>query len=312
MLSIIVPCYNEEKVIQVFYKELKKVVSNNDIKYELIFIDDGSKDKTIKVIENFIKKDKNIELISFSRNFGKEAAMLAGLEAANGDFVVLMDSDLQDPPKLLPTMLKTIIDEGYDSVATRRVSRQGEPAIRSIFARFFYKLINKLSSTDIVDGARDYRMMTKQMKDSIISLREYHRFSKGIFGWVGFETKWIEYENVERAAGETKWSFFKLFKYALEGIIGFTTLPLRFSTFTGFLTCICSFIYFIYILLSTLIFGNPTSGYASTLVIILLLGGIQLFTIGILGEYLAKTYIEIKRRPIYIVKKRVKSNDRNI
>lgn len=302
MLSIIVPCYNEEEVIGLFYTELMKVINENKIKYELILVNDGSRDKTLEEFEKLTKIDKNVKYINFSRNFGKEAAILAGLEASSGEYVVLMDADLQDPPFMLVEMLKVVESKEYDSVATRRVTRTGEPKIKSFFARLFYKLINKMSDADIVDGARDYRMMTRQMADSILSLSEYHRFSKGIFGWVGYNTKWLDYENIERAAGETKWSFFKLFKYAIEGIVSFSTTPLRFATIAGILTCIFTFIYFVYIIINTMISGIHVPGYASTMVVILFLGGIQLLTMGITGEYLAKTYMEVKKRPIYIIK----------
>lgn len=297
-LSIIVPCYNEEKSIDLFYEEIYNSLNEINIPYEIIFIDDGSNDNTL----NNIKKLPNAKFISFSRNFGKEAALYAGLKNCNGEYVVIMDVDLQDPPSLLPEMYKTLISSNYDIVATRRVSRKGEPIIRSIFARTFYKLINRISNLDLVDGARDYRMMTRQVVDAILQLEEYNRFSKGLFNWIGFKTKWIEYENIERTSGETSWSFWGLFKYSIEGIVGFTTAPLSLSTFFGIFFSIVAFILIIIVVLKNILFGDAVQGWTSTICIILLLGGIQLFSIGILGKYLEKTYTEIKNRPIYIIK----------
>ena len=270
-----------------------------DNKFELLFINDGSKDKTLEILRALAKEDKRVRYISFSRNFGKEAGMYAGLKEAKGDFVCIMDADLQDPPSLLPQMYHIITTEDYDSVATRRVSRQGEPPIRSFFARLFYRLINKISKADIVDGARDFRLMTRQMVDAIVGMEEYNRFSKGIFGWVGFNTKWLPFENVERIAGETKWSFWKLFKYSLEGIVAFSTFPLALSFIFGILFCILAIIF---IIVRTLIWGDATSGWPSLVCIMFLISGVQLCCLGIMGQYLSKTYLETKKRPIYIVK----------
>ena len=304
LLSVVVPCYNEQEAMRIFYDEIVKVADQmkNDVNFEVIFVDDGSKDDTLKVARELSEKDDRIKYISFSRNFGKESAIYAGLEKAKGDFVATMDVDLQDPPKLLLDMYKSIINEGYDCVATRRVTRKGEPPIRSFFARCFYAIINKISDTEIVDGARDYRLMTRQMVDSIINLKEYNRFSKGIFSWVGYKTKWLEYENVERSAGETKWSFWKLFIYSLEGIVAFSTAPLAIASIIGILFCFLAFIFICVIVVKTIVFGEPVAGYPSLICIITFIGGIQLFCIGILGQYLAKTYLETKRRPIYITK----------
>lgn len=308
LLSVVIPCYNESMVLKLCYNELKKVLEKLDCEHEIIFVNDGSMDDTLKIIKELAAADCSIGYVSFSRNFGKEAALLAGLKATKGDFVAVMDADLQDPPSLLPQMLRAIQEEDFDSVATRRVTRKGEPPIRSFFARKFYRIIRAMSKVDIVDGARDYRMMTRQMADAVISLPECHRFSKGIFGWVGFKTKWLEYENTKRAAGETKWSFWKLFKYAIEGIVSFTTVPLRFASLLGFAISFMAFIYLLFIFLRTLILGRDAPGYASMLVTILLLGGIQLISIGILGEYIARTYMESKHRPIYIIKDKKESN----
>lgn len=305
LLSIITPCYNEEATIHYFYEETKKYLDTMDVDYEIIFVNDGSKDKTVEECLKVKEKDNNVKILNFSRNFGKEAAMYAGLNEAKGDLVVIMDTDLQDPPKLLPEMYNILQSNEYDSVATYRVNRKGEPPIRSFFARMFYKMINKMIDVEIVDGARDYRMMKRTMVDAIISMNEYHRFSKGIFAWVGFNTKYLEYENVERVAGETKWSFWKLFKYAIDGIVGFTTLPLRLATFTGIFVSMFGFLYMLYIVVKALVFGDPVAGFPSLIVIITLLGGIQLLFLGIIGEYLAKTYMETKKRPIYIIKERL-------
>lgn len=304
-LSIIVPCYNEEQSLPLFYPELKKYTDQLEQEIEVILVDDGSKDNTLNVIKDLKSKNKEIIGISFSRNFGKESGILAGLKESTGDLVVLMDADLQDPPYLLPEMIKAITEEGYDSVATYRVDRAGEPPIRSFFARQFYRLINRISDVEIVDGARDYRLMTRVMVDSIISLSEYHRFSKGIFTWVGFKTKYIAFENIERVAGETKWNFWKLFKYAIEGIVAFTTAPLRISMVMGFFVSFVTLLYMIYVVIKALIFGDPVAGYPSMMAIILFLGGVQLLGIGVLGEYLSKTYMEVKNRPHYIVKNRI-------
>lgn len=302
-ISIIVPCYNEEESLPIFYKEIDKISKEMKVvDFEFLFINDGSRDKTLNILREMAKKDKRVRYISFSRNFGKEAAMLAGLENARGDYITLMDADLQDPPAMLPEMYRLITEEGYDQVGTRRVTRKGEPPIRSFFARCFYKLINKMSKVEMVDGARDYRLMTRQVVDSIISLKEYNRYSKGLFSFVGYDTKWLEYENVNRVAGETKWSFWKLFKYAIEGIVAFTTVPLTLSSVFGIIFCLLSIIGIIFIVVRTLAFGDPVSGWPSLVCIILLLSGIQLLCLGIIGQYLAKAYLETKHRPIYIVK----------
>ena len=301
-LSIVVPCYNEEEAIPYFYEEINKVSKEMKNDFEFIFVNDGSKDKTIDIVKDLSKKDKRVKYIHFSRNFGKEAAMLAGLELSSGDYVTIMDADLQDPPSLLPEMVRLIEEEDYDCVGTRRVTRKGEPPIRSFFARMFYKIINKMSKVEMVDGARDFRLMTRQMVNSILELKEYNRYSKGLFSFVGYNTKWLEYENVERVAGETKWSFWKLFAYAIEGIVAFTTTPLTIAAFMGMLFCLVSFIMIIVIIVKTLCFGDPVSGWPSMAYIIFFVSGVQLFCIGIIGEYLSKTYLETKKRPIYIVK----------
>ena len=304
LLSVIVPCYNEEENIKDFYDELFRntpFFQEKEIEVELLYIDDGSKDRTVEEVRKLREQDGRVHLLSFSRNFGKEAAIYAGLQKSKGDLVVLMDADLQDPPSLLPEMYG-YIEQGYDSVATRRVTRKGEPPIRSFFARLFYRLMNKISKTEIVDGARDYRLMTKQIVDAILAMTEYNRFTKGIFGWVGYETKWLEYENIERKKGETKWSFWKLFLYSLEGITAFSTVPLTVASVMGALFCMLAFILIIVTIVRTLIFGDPTSGWPSLVCIILLVSGVQLFCLGIVGQYLSKTYMEVKRRPIYLVK----------
>ncbi len=304
LLSVIVPCYNEEENVRDFYDELFKNAAffrEKEIEVELLYIDDGSKDKTAERVRKLHDEDERVHLVSFSRNFGKEAAIYAGLQKARGDLAVLMDADLQDPPALLPEMYR-YIEEGYDSVATRRVTRKGEPVIRSFFARLFYRLMNRISKTEIVDGARDYRLMTRQVVDAILSMAEYNRFTKGIFGWVGYRTKWLEYENVERRKGETKWSFWKLFLYSLEGIIAFSTVPLTIAAVMGALFCFLAFVMIAVIIARTLLFGDPTSGWPSLVCIILLVSGVQLFCLGIVGQYLSKTYMEVKKRPIYLVK----------
>ncbi len=301
-VSIIVPCYNEEESLELFYAEMSKVASEmKEVIFEIIFVNDGSKDNTMDKIHHIAFKDSRVRYISFSRNFGKEAAIYAGLEHATGDFVAIMDADLQDPPSLFPEMYNAVTTEGYDSVATRRVSRKGEPPIRSFFARCFYKLMNKISQTDIVDGARDYRLMNRKFVDAILSMREYNRFSKGLFGWVGFKTKWISFENVERIAGETKWSFWKLFKYSIEGIVAFSTTPLALASLLGIICSIFSLLFIALIVIRKLIFGDPVAGWASTISIMLFLGGLQLLSVGILGQYLSRTYLESKNRPIYII-----------
>lgn len=302
-ISVVVPCYNEEEAIPYFYKEICVVEKNmSEFEFEIIFVDDGSKDQTLKIAKGFAEVDNQIKYISFSRNFGKEAAIYAGISKSTGDYVVIMDVDLQDPPRLLPEMMKAIKEEGFDSVATRRVSRKGEPPIRSFFARRFYRIINRISKTEIVDGARDYRLMTRQFANSLLEIKEYNRFSKGLFGWVGYKTKWLEFENVERVAGETKWSFWKLLLYSIEGIVAFSIVPLSIATISGLLFCLLAFLFVIIIFLRALIFQDPVAGWPSLACIILFVGGVQLFCMGILGEYLAKTYLEVKDRPIYICK----------
>ena len=306
LISIIVPCYNEEESLPYFYKEICNVFESMKkqfpVDFELLFIDDGSKDKTLTLAKNYAQKDSRVKYISFSRNFGKESAILAGLEHAKGDYIAMMDADLQDPPALLSEMYTILCQGEYDCVGTRRTTRKGEPPVRSFFAKCFYKLINKISNANIVDGARDFRLMTRQMTDSILSMQEYNRFSKGIFGWVGFKTKWLEYENIERVAGDTKWSFWKLFLYSLDGIIAFSTAPLSIASVLGILCLFIAIIFICLIIVKTLIWGDPVAGYPSMMCVIFLIGGLQLFSIGILGQYLAKTYLECKRRPIYIIK----------
>lgn len=304
LLSVIVPCYNEEENVPFFYEEFIKnesCLKERGLTWEILYVDDGSKDGTVKEVKKLHQKDDRVRLISFSRNFGKEAAMYAGMQKSKGDYVVIMDADLQDPPALLPEML-SYIDEGYDSVATRRVSRKGEPPIRSFFARRFYRLMKRISRTEIMDGARDYRLMTRQMVDAILAMPEYNRFTKGIFGWVGFQTKWLEFENVERLKGETKWSFWGLLLYSIDGITAFSTAPLSFAAVMGVLFCVLAFILIVFIVVRTLIFGDPVSGWPSLVCIMSLISGVQLFCLGIVGQYLAKTYMEVKQRPIYLIK----------
>ena len=301
-IDLVIPCYNEEETIPLFYKEIKELRKNINYIINIIFVNDGSTDNTLKVMKKLSQKDKLVKYISFSRNFGKEAAMLAGLEASKGDYVTIMDADLQDPPSLLPQMIELIEKDKYDIVGTRRVTRKGEPLIRSFFARKFYKLINKMSKIEMVDGARDYRLMTRQVVNSILKMKEYNRYSKGLFSYVGFKTKWLEYENIKRVAGETKWSFWKLFIYAIEGIVAFTTVPLTIAAIVGIIFCLIAFIMIIVIIVKTLLFGDPTSGWPSMACIIFMVSGVQLLCIGIIGEYLSKLYLEVKNRPIYIIK----------
>ncbi|MGM9551598.1 MAG: glycosyltransferase family 2 protein [Clostridia bacterium] len=303
-ISVIVPCYNEELSLPYFYEEITEIseMMKDKAEFEYIFVNDGSKDNTLKVLRNLHEKDKRVRYVSFSRNFGKEAAMYAGFKEAVGNLVVVMDADLQHPPKFIPEMYKGIREEGYDCVATRRIKREGEPKIRSFFAMRFYSLMDKLSDTNIVPGACDYRMMTRKMVDAILKLSEVNRFSKGIFSWVGFETKWIPFENVARVAGETKWSFKKLFAYSIDGITAFSTAPLKMSSWLGVVFCAIAFIFGIITVIKTLVFGEAVAGFPTLVCIILLLGGIQLLMIGILGQYLEKTYLETKSRPIYVVK----------
>jgi len=299
-ISIIVPCYNEEEAIPIFYEEIRKVFKTIEYKLELIFVDDGSSDKTLEVIKTLCN-DKDVKYLSFSRNFGKEAAMYAGLRASSGDMITIMDVDLQDPPSLLKDMAKYLKD-GYDIVGTRRVTRKGEGFFRSLFSKMFYKIINRMSKVEMVSGARDFRLMTRQVVENILKLKEYNRYSKGLFSFVGFKTKWLEYENIERVAGKTKWSLGKLFVYAIEGITSFTTSPLVLSAIIGLIFCLISFIMIIVIIVRTLAFGDPTSGWPSMVCIIFFVSGVQLFCIGVMGEYLAKMYLEVKKRPIYVIK----------
>lgn len=314
LLSVIVPCYNEEQVIEIFYNRINEIFNimkkeYKELEFEIMFVNDGSKDKTLKIIKKLSELDLQVSYVSFSRNFGKEAAMYAGLQNAAGDYVAVMDVDLQDPPEYLIQMYKELLCGKYDCVAAKRDTRKGEPVIRSFFARMFYKGINKISKTEIVDGARDFRLMTRQMVDAILEMSEYNRFSKGIFGWVGFETKWIGYKNVERAAGTTKWSFWKLLLYALDGVMAFSTAPLVMATILGLIFFVIAIIMIIVIIAKTLMFGDPVAGYPSMICVIFMLGGIQLLCIGVMGQYLSKTYLEVKNRPIYIAKEK-KTRDR--
>lgn len=302
-ISIVIPCFNEEEAIPIFYEETLKVLKTMQLSsFEFVFIDDGSSDRTLEVLKEISAKDKSVHFVSFSRNFGKEAALYAGLSKANGDFISVMDVDLQDPPSLLPQMLEAILKEGYDCAATRRVTRKNEPPVRSFFARKFYKIMGKLSDVPVVDGARDFRLMTKKYKDSVLSLLERNRFTKGIFPWVGFKTKWFAYENVERVAGKTKWSFWKLFLYSIDGIIGFSTKPLAFSAVAGVLSLAVTFVLIIFIAVRRLVFGDPVQGWASLVCFITFFSGLQLFCTGISGLYISKIYTEVKQRPIYIIK----------
>lgn len=304
-ISIVVPCYNEEETISLFYKEINKLTTKMiDAIFEILFVDDGSDDNTLKIIKQLYLKDKRIKYLSFSRNFGKEAAMYAGLSNASGDFVTLMDADLQDPPEMLIEMYNILKNEDYDQVGTRRFNRRGEPIIRSFFARKFYKIINKLSKVEMVDGARDFRLMKRCVVDAILSLKEYNRYSKGLFNFVGFKTKWLEYENNRRVAGKSKWNFFSLFRYAIEGIVAFSTVPLSIATFMGLIICFLSFIAIVLIIIKTVVFGDPVGGWPSMVCIILFISGIQLFCMGIIGMYISKTYLEVKNRPVYIIKEK--------
>ena len=305
LVSVVVPCYNEEEVLPMFYEEIIKVTNGMsekwpELTFEFLFINDGSKDRTLEIFRELADKDKRVRYISFSRNFGKESGMYAGLKNAKGDYVVVMDADLQHPPAFLPEMYGHVKDGEYDCATTRRVNRKGESKIRSWFAMKFYKIMNKISQTEIVDGAQDFRFMTRQMVDAILDLSEYNRFSKGIFSWVGFKVKYLPYENVERPAGTTSWSFWGLFKYSLEGIMAFSTAPLAIASMLGIISCIIAFILMIITVIKTLVFGDPVAGYPTTICVIFLLSGLQLFCTGILGQYLAKTYLETKHRPIYI------------
>ena len=303
LISLIIPCFNEQESLPIFYDEVCKIIKTIDVDYELLFIDDGSKDNSLSIIVDLAKKNKNVKYISFSRNFGKEAAMYAGLKNAKGDYVAIMDADMQDPPSLLPKMYEILKKEDYDSVATRRISRTGESKIRSFFARLFYKIINKISDAEIVDGARDFRLMKRKMVDAIVQMSEYNRFSKGIFGWVGFKTYWLPFENVERVAGTTSWSFWGLVRYAIDGIINFSNFPLDIASWFGMIMTFISFVSLLFIVIRKLLFGDPVAGWASTISVIIFIGGIQLFCLGIMGQYIGKTYMETKRRPQYIVSK---------
>ncbi|MCQ2516026.1 MAG: glycosyltransferase family 2 protein [Saccharofermentans sp.] len=303
LISLVVPCYNEEEALPYLYNALcdvRKEVTNHE--FEFIFVNDGSRDKTADVIKKFASEDKDCKYVIFSRNFGKEAAMYAGLTKAKGDLVAIMDADMQDPPSLIPSMIKSIENDEADIIATRRVTREGEPKIRSFFARMFYKIINKMVEVEIADGARDFRLMKRQVVDAILDLNERQRFSKGIFAWVGFRTKWLEFVNTERVAGETKWSFWKLFKYAIDGIVSFTTAPLRFATYLGFTTAFAGFAYLVYYFIRAIILRiyDVVPGYPSLLCFILFIGGSILMSLGVLGEYIGRTFVEVKRRPIYI------------
>ena len=301
-ISLIIPCYNEEESIVLLQKKLQEVAAGlQEYEFEFLYVNDGSSDNTLSVIRKLAEEDNRIIYLSFSRNFGKEAAMYAGFCNAEGDYVAVMDADMQDPPELLPKMLRYLEQEDYDSVATRRVTRKGEPPIRSFFARMFYKIINKISDADIVDGARDFRLMKREMAEAIKLMGENNRFSKGIFGWIGFKTYWLPYENVERVAGETKWNFWKLFKYSIDGIINFSQMPLTLASWCGIGFTVLSFIMILVIILRKLIFGDPVAGWPSLVCVITFIGGIQLFCMGIIGQYLAKTYLEVKKRPHYII-----------
>ena len=305
LISVIVPCYNEEAALPLFLDALRKTAAELYDEFacntELLFVDDGSRDATLSVLRDAARTESNVRYLSFSRNFGKEAAMYAGLQHARGDYVVIMDADLQHPPAMLRDMIATLNAGGYDCAAARRVSRDGEPPLRSFFSRRFYRLINRISDTEIVDGACDFRMMTRRMVDAILSLKEYNRFSKGIFSWVGFRTKWLPFENQERVAGETKWSFWGLLVYAIQGIVGFSTVPLALVALLGILLCVAALLTVAYIIIKTLLFGDPVGGWPSMACMVMFMGGVQLFCMGILGEYLAKTYLEVKRRPVYVL-----------
>lgn len=304
VISLVIPCFNEQEAIPEFYKEASLVLTKMDLNEntEFIFVDDGSMDSTLETLKIFAKKDKRVHFVSFSRNFGKEAAIYAGLGKASGKYVAVMDADLQDPPSLLPQMLSALKNDGYDCAATRRVTRKNEPPIRSFFARQFYKIMSKMTNVPVVDGARDFRLMTRQYKNAVLSLHENNRFSKGIFPWVGFKTKWFDYENIERVAGKTKWSFWKLFLYSIDGIIGFSTKPLAFSAIVGILAIFVALALIMFIVIRRILFGDPVQGWASTICIIVFLSGIQLSSLGIIGLYVSKIYTEIKQRPLYIIK----------
>lgn len=317
-LILIIPCYNEQNALPIFYRKVMFVLQDLKYDYELIFVDDGSSDGTLSILKELSIDNKNVTYLSFSRNFGKEASMYAGFCVAHGDYVAVMDADLQDPPELLPSMLKILQSETdcegrkYDSVAARRVSRVGEPCIRSWFARKFYWIINKISDSNIVDGARDFRLMKREMVEAIVSMNEYNRFSKGIFGWIGFRTYWLPYENVERVAGKTKWSFWKLFKYALDGIVNFSQIPLSIASWFGICMTFCSFFMSILIIVRKLLFGDPVTGWASIVCVIIFIGGVQLFCLGIMGQYIAKIYMETKHRPHFIISESNKADIKKV
>ncbi len=302
LISVVVPCYNESEALPKFMEVLDGIIARmNYVDFQVVLVNDGSRDNTLEVMKKISADEAVVKYVSFSRNFGKEAAMYAGLAHADGDYVAIMDADLQDPPEFLEEMYKAVTEEGYDCAAARRVTRKGEPPIRSFFARMFYKLMAKMSTTEVVDGARDFRLMNRKFVDALLNCHEYNRFSKGMFGWVGFKTKWIAYENVERVAGQTKWNFWSLFKYSIEGIVAFSTTPLVFASFIGILFCLIAFIAVLFIVIRKFAFGDPVAGWASMTCIITFLGGLQLFFMGVFGQYLAKTYLEVKGRPIYIV-----------
>ena len=303
-ISLIVPCYNEEEALPIFYEEIKKISSEmSSYDFEFLFIDDGSKDKTLDVLQSFAENDDRVKYIALSRNFGKEAAMYAGFCNSTGDYTAVMDADMQDPPSLLPEMVKILEGGDYDSVATRRVSRKGEPKIRSFFAKLFYKVMNKVSDANMVDGARDFRLMKREMVEAIVNMCESNRFSKGIFGWVGFKTYWLSFENVERVAGKTKWSFWGLFKYSIDGIVNFSSTPLKIASFMGLVFTFVAVVMLIFVFVRALIFGDPVQGWPSLACIVIFIGGVQLFCIGIIGQYISKMYIETKKRPHYIIAK---------
>lgn len=311
LISIVVPCYNEEATLDKFYEAITKISRRmSEVDFEYIFVDDGSKDRTLEEIERLHEKDDRVRFVSFSRNFGKEAGLLAGLEYAKGDYVATMDVDLQDPPELLPEMYAAVESGDYDCAGARRVSRKGEPPVRSFFAKIYYWIINRLSKVEMVEGVRDFRLMSRQMVDAVISMREYNRYSKGIFSFVGFRTKWVEFEHVDRVAGETKWSFWKLFVYGIEAICAFSTVPLVISAVLGLVFCFVAFVMIIVIVVKTLAFGDPVGGWPSMICVILMMGGLQLMALGVIGQYLAKTYLETKGRPIYLVRETEKDLDR--
>ena len=301
MISLIIPCYNEQESLPIFYREVTSVARRMESEYELLFVDDGSKDRTLPILKELAAQDEHVTYFSFSRNFGKEAAMYAGFCNAKGDYIAVMDADMQDPPSLLPQMTAILESGEYDSVATRRTSRTGEPPIRSWFAKRFYRLVNRISDADIVDWARDFRLMRREMAEAIVSMGEYNRFSKGIFGWIGFRTYWMPYDNIERAAGETKWNFWKLFKYAIDGIISFSQAPLSIASWFGMVMTLLSFLFLFLIVIRKAVFGDPVAGWASTICVIVFIGGIQLFCLGIIGQYIAKAYLETKKRPHFII-----------